>query len=95
MIGRCPLCGSEGVEHPGTLHVYDGASCSNGRCILYIGYQDDTNCHVLLSQWPKPCIFEARAEDGRMAMGGTTRAWCQVHGFDCPSMSPSRNRRSR
>jgi hypothetical protein len=30
------------------------------------------------------CIFEVRNMDGSIAMSGTSRAWCRVHGgFDC------------
>lgn len=86
MIGLCPLCRSEGIEHPASGLCVAGASCSNPRCILHIHHQDDTNRHVLSDQWPKPCIYEARAEDGSLRMTGSGRAWCQVHGFDCPSM---------
>jgi hypothetical protein len=64
MIGRCPLCKSEGVEHAASGLCVAGASCSNPRCILHIDSQDETNRHVLLTEWPKPCIFEARSEDG-------------------------------
>lgn len=85
MIGRCPLCKSEGIEHAGGAIFHAGASCSSPTCILHIGFQDETNRHVLLDQWPKPCIFECRSEDGRSL--GVSRAWCQVHGFDCPSMA--------
>lgn len=87
MIGRCPLCKSEGVEHAASGLCVAGASCSNSRCILHINYQDETNRHVLLEDWPKPCIFEPRAEDCSLRITSAGRAWCQVHGFDCPSMS--------
>ncbi len=82
MIGPCPLCGSAGVEHPATHQFIAGASCSNHQCILHENSQDETNKHVRLEQWPKPCVFECREEPH-----GSSRGWCQVHGFDCPSIA--------
>ncbi len=35
-----------------------------------------------------PCIYEARDWNGNMPnFSGTGRAWCQIHGFDCPNMT--------
>jgi hypothetical protein len=55
LIGRCPLCGSGGIEHLATETdgLVGGASCSNPQCILHIDYQDETNRHVRLVQWPR------------------------------------------
>lgn len=33
------------------------------------------------------CVFEARDEDGKAnPMVSDARAWCQAHGFDCPTL---------
>ena len=83
-IGLCPLCGSEGVLHPAVNDsAQAGASCANEDCILHIDYQDETNRHANLNQWPKPCVFEWRTFDG--SRYGPDRVWCRVHGPDCPS----------
>lgn len=88
MLGRCPLCKSEGVEHPGNELLHAGASCSNERCILHINNQDYVNVHVLLTQWPQPCVFEHRDANGNHGQThGVGRAWCRVHGFGCPELN--------
>ena len=53
VIGPCPLCESEGVEHPAQSLLVAGASCSNAQCILHIDYQDECNQHVRLEQWSR------------------------------------------
>jgi hypothetical protein len=34
------------------------------------------------------CVLESRAMDGGPYIGGHGRAWCRVHGFDCPKLKP-------
>ncbi len=37
---------------------------------------------------PKVCEFECRAPDGSKPEGfGNGRAWCVLHGFDCPELA--------
>jgi hypothetical protein len=44
-----------------------------------------------LRPYTGPCIYEARDWNGHTALhSGTGRAWCRVHGFDCPNMRPTR-----
>lgn len=52
MIGRCPICNAAGIEHRAEGLAAATASCSNASCILHQSSQDETNKHVLLSQWP-------------------------------------------
>ena len=72
-LAPCPLCGAGAIEHPIEGVPADGlvpvASCSNTECILHISYQDETNRHVLLEQWPKA---DAEWIDYETAVRGST-----------------------
>lgn len=68
-LAPCPLCGSKPVEEAGTEHAHAGVSCSNGKCILHRGCQDDTNRHVLRADWPKLVASPLKKLKGRDAQG--------------------------
>jgi hypothetical protein len=51
-LAPCPLCGSPAVAHVDARGRAWAASCT-GKCILHIDYQDETNRHVPIEEWPK------------------------------------------